>query len=143
MGCDVPREQRTESPIPRDYWSHYTGTQPSYEMRDRNDKVIVFNGKTIPVPAIKNSIEIEARGISWQQESQQEDRPRTVKYGLALPSAIQTTKDFLIVECQFANEETTSNPTRRFGFDHVKKTATMLGDHGSADCLLEKEESNR
>ena len=68
-GCDAKRES-AESIIPKLYWGRYTGTQLSYEMRDENSNVIVFNGKTMPVPAIKNNVEIDGAGITWQQEAQ-------------------------------------------------------------------------
>lgn len=136
-GCDAKRES-AESIIPKLYWGRYTGTQPSYEMRDENSNVIVFNGKTMPVPAIKNNLEIDGAGITWQQEAQEGGGGRTVSYDRGVPTTIESTKDFLLVECGFTTEGGRSNPKRRFRFDHATGGIIMLGDRGSADCVLQK-----
>ena len=137
VGCDAKRES-AEPIIPKLYWGRYTGTQPSYELRDENSNVIVFNGKTMPVPAIRNNMEIGGAGITWQQEAQEGSGGRTVSYDRRVPTTIESTKDFLLVECGFTTEGGRSNPKRRFRFDHATGAVIMLGDRGSADCALQK-----
>ncbi len=117
----------------------YSGTQPSYELRDRDDNVIVLNGKTIPVPAIKNTVEIDGEGISWQQEAQEGEGRRVVKYERAVPTTIERSGEFLLVECRFTTADGRSNPDRCFKFDRANGAVVMLGDSGSADCVLQKQ----
>ncbi len=47
------------SVIPKEYRGRYAGTQPAYEMRDKQGKIVEVNGKTITVPAILEILQVE------------------------------------------------------------------------------------
>ena len=127
------------SAVPKEYWGRYTGTQPAYELRDLEGRLVEINGKTISVPAIRNTLDIDGTGIAWQQEKLEGDGRRAVDYDRMVPTAIESTQDRLVVECSFTANEGRSHPTRRFRFDHATKTIIMLGDRGAADCPLSRQ----
>jgi hypothetical protein len=139
VGCDEPPATVASSAIPKDCWGRYTGTQPAYEMRDKEGKVVEVNGNTITVPAIKNTLDINGEGIAWQQEKLEGDGRRTVDYDRTAPTTVENTKDRLVVECSFTANEGRSNPKRIFRLDLTNRTITMLGDRGSADCPLTRQ----
>lgn len=125
-------------PIPKHMWGDYSCTQPSYDMLDKDGNVLAISGRTLTVPATKNSFSFNDSGILWQQEATEDSPAKKVNYQRAIPTVVERTDALLIIECVFATPDGRFRPSRRFKCDTRRGVILMLGDRGSSDCELSR-----
>ena len=125
--------------IQKELWGSYQCLHPSYEMHDKSGSAVRINGQTITVPAIKSFVSIDDTGVLWRQESAEGSPARVINYNRSVPTIAERNGETIVIACEFATPDGKSKPTRRFRCDGSNGVIVMLGDRGSADCVLTKE----